>query len=434
MLIDKQWLGALFKKQITKDLIYTFSAQVFGMLSVFAVNKLVSLGLTVESFSDYSLIRKNAALFASLFAFGLNEALTRYYAFRHGRHGRPEIFGSLLREAMRLLSASTLFFLLLFALLHVPLSEALFDDANAWCRLGLVYLFATGSCFYNLLLCYYLGLGDFKRAAIVQIGVNSMYLVVAAVFSHNIVMLFTLWSFFLIVPLIIMLLVELRKYPTNLGNRAKLIRRSVHKRLLFYGTTRMGSNLSMYAMDVLPLWIILRRFGQREVSLFTVSITVLLMVTQLFSFMSNIFLQRVSLLRASGNYHAISRLVRWAMVPFILIALVGGGLLYIFSDFIIWLLYTKEFLDATSLITITSIALVPKAIFILLKSPIDAFSSRPYILGIMVLSLILYVVLLLNCANLHAFAWAYVWINVVMMALSVIVWRMLLSHHLKGNS
>ncbi len=74
--------------------------------------------------------------------------------------------------------------------------------------------------------------------------------------------------------------------------------------------------------------------------LFSVSITVLQRVMLLFSSPLGMFLQRESLLRAAGDYSAINKLLRWAMVPFVLIALAGGVFLYFFSDFVIWLLYT----------------------------------------------------------------------------------------------
>ena len=82
------------------------------------------------------------------------------------------------------------------------------------------------------------------------------------------------------------------------------------------------------------------RLGSRAVSLFSVSITVLQMMMSLFSSSLGMHLQRESLLRAAGDYSAINKLLRRAMVPFVLIALAGRVFLYFFSDFVIWLLYT----------------------------------------------------------------------------------------------
>lgn len=419
--------------RLGKDVLLTFAAQLFVMLSVFVVNKLVSVGLGVEGFSSYSLIRKNSALFASLFALGLTEALTHFYAYQQGRRSSDEVLGALFREAIRLLLYSMLFFLLLFVVLRSPLSATLFDSESAWRELGLVYLFAVGSCVYQLLCSYYLGLGDFKRAGLVQVGINSVYLLVAVFFSGSVQLLFVLWSVLSLVPLVIVILVELHRYPSIRRATAKRLRRVERRRLLFYGSTRMGSNLVLYGMDVLPLVIILHRYGERSVSLFSVSITVLLMVTPIFAFTSSLFLQRVSMMRAAGSYRAISRLIRWASIPFVAIAVVGGVFLYFFSEEVIKVLYTEEFLDAGALIAITAVALLPKAFFYLLKSPLDGLSERPYMLGVLSVSLLFYALLLWRSESLQSCAWAYVWTKVVMMVLTVAVWYVLLSRRLRGE-
>ncbi len=424
-------LRSLLGSRLSKDLLYTFSAQLFVMLSVFAVNKLVSMGQTVESFSEYSLIRKNSVLFASLFSLGLGESLVHFYAYQQGRRSGRLVLGVLFRESIRLMLCSFLLFFSLFVALRAPLSTMLFDDVEAWQQLGLVYLFAIGTCVYSLANSYYLGVGDFKKASLVQVGVNSIYLVVAVFFSDSVAMLFTLWSVITIAPLAAIIVLALRRYPKCTEARMTNLKGLMRKRMLFYGTTRMGSNLVIYGMDVLPLVMILHMYGQRDVSLFSVAITVLLMITPLFSFTSSLFLQRVSLMRAAGNYSSIARLIRWASIPFISIALAGGLFLYCFSDWVIRLLYTQEFLGATSLVAITSLALLPKAFFLLLRSPIDAFSDRPYVLGILLVSLLFYAVLLWQSSSLEGCAWAYVWENVAMMVLTIVTWRMLLLRRMR---
>lgn len=429
----RELLGRVAASRLGKDVLLTFSAQLFMMLSVFAVTKLVSRGQTVEGFSDYSLIRKNAALFTSLFALGLTEALTHFYAYQQGRRSTAMVQGVLFGESIRLLLCSMLFFLVLFVVFRIPLSFAIFDSDAAWRELGLIYLFAVSLCVFQLLLSYYLGLGDFKKAAWVQVGVNGVFLAGAYFFSGNVALLFILWSLLTLVPLMMIMLAELRSYPRCAGKEMRRLRKLLRKRLLFYGTTRMGSNLVIYGMDVLPLVMILHKLGPRSVSLFSVSISVLQMVVSLFSFTSSIFLQRVSLLRAAGDYSAIDKLLRWAVVPFVSIALAGGVFLYFFSDFVIWLLYTNDFLEASPLIAITSFALLPKAFFFLLKSPIDAFSDKPYMLGVLSVSLLLYAVLLWRSTSLEGSAWAYVWANVAMMVMAILTWRILLAKKLRGQ-
>lgn len=426
----KEKLSELLGSQLSRDLLYTFLAQLFVMLSVFAVNKLVSMGQTVEGFSDYSIIRKGAALCSSLFALGLTEALTHFYAYQKGRRGSPEVLGVLYREAIRLLLYSTVFFFITFVFLRRQLSGVFFNNEEAWRQLWLVYVFAVGLCFYQLVCSYFLGKGDFKRAAWVQVGVNSVYLVVAVLFSNNIQSLFVLWSVLTLVPLVLIVALLFRFYPKYVGSVKKRLERMTQRRLLYYGTTRMGSNLVLYGMDALPLVIILHLFGKRSVSFFSVSITVLLMITPFFAFTTNLFLQRVSLMRAAGNYIGIAKIVRWAAIPYAVIALIGWAFLYFFSEEVIRLLYTEEFLEAKPLVAITSLALVPKAFFFLLKSPVDALSDKPYVFCIMLLSFLIYAVMLWQSTSIEGCAWAYVWTSVIMMVLTVAVWRVLLLRRL----
>lgn len=427
MTIGAKWnLRELLGSQLSKDLLYTFSAQMFVMLSVFVVNKLVSMGQSVEGFADYSIIRKSATLCSSLFALGITEALTHYYAYQKGRRSVSEVLGTLYKEAVRVLLYSAMFFLIIFVFLRRQLSEVLFDSEGAWRQLGLVYVFAVGICFYQFVCSYYLGRGDFKRASLVQVGVNSIYLIVAVLFSQNAQLLFVLWSGLTLAPLIVIIVLRFRFYPKYATGVERRVEGIMRRRLLYYGITRMGSGLVLYGMDVLPLVIVLHQFGQRYVSFFSASITVLLTIIPLFAFTTNLFLQRVSLMRATGNFRAIARIVRMAAIPFAAIALFGWGVLYFFSDEAIRLLYTKEFLEAKSLISITSLALIPKAFFFLLKSPVDALSDKPYVFLVMLVSCLMYAVMLWQTASIEGCAWAYVWTNVIMMVLLVAVWRVLL--------
>ena len=69
------------KSKLGKDVIVTFIAQAFIMVTFFIVNKVFSNTLGVELYGQYSLIKKNSAVISMVMLAGMGIAIPRFVAF-----------------------------------------------------------------------------------------------------------------------------------------------------------------------------------------------------------------------------------------------------------------------------------------------------------------------------------------------------------------
>lgn len=422
------YIQKLKHSQLSRDILYVFLGQIAIMLSVFGVNKIIGYYMGVESFAIYSLIKRAGGLVACITQGGLTIALPRYIA-RFSSETKQDKFISLQFSTGALLLISAYCFLVTVVAVLFPehFSFVFFQqdevDPMLICT---VLVFAFGQTYSNLLFSYYQGLGKFHKYNVAQFICSSICLLSAFIFRSNLnVTVIVSYSILLLIGLAPMVLAMSygRAYiRTPDFNPHQSIKKIVTIKLIKYGLPRMAHDMMLFAQDVIPLIIVLHRFDMHTVGLYSAGLSIPLTISPLFAFTGGVFLQRVSLLIKRDDWESINKIINAALVIFLGIALVGTVVLILSKNIIVTIMYADSFNEVISLVPFFALSLIPRAIYLLYRNPLDAVSVRPYNLYIVSIRTIVLVIMLVLSESVMDCAKAYMYSSVVMAIMPLVFW------------
>ena len=157
------------------------------------------------------------------------------------------------------------------------------------------------------------------------------------------------------------------------------------------------------------------------------------MITPLFAFSGQIFLQRVSEMLEKKELKKIRHLIRWSMIAFLSIASAGFLIISVGAEFWLQMLFSKDFIPANTLTIIVSLSLIPRSIYLLLRNPLDAISSIPYNLFSLLIWFALYILLLFFSSTIESSAWSYTLSSLSLAITSLIFWIRALHRSQQNN-
>lgn len=425
----KHYIHKIKNSQLSKDILYVFLGQIAIMLSVFGINKIVSYYMGVESFAVYNLIKRAGGLLACVVSGGLTIALPRYLARHTSSSTYDQAIASSLTEASILIVSIYGLIVTAVCFLFPSQFNYIFFQSNEinYSLILVVVVFALGQTYSNLLFSYYQGIGNFKKYNVAQFICSSLCLIFAYIFRSNLyTFVLTSYLALLIIGLCPMLYLKGRnskKVTSN--NRIKRINTIVRSKLLKYGTPRLLHDLMLFAQDVIPLIIILHRFDIHIVGLYSAGLSIPLTISPLFAFTGGVFLQRVSLLVKQNDWKAINKMINIALIIFTAIAIVGTLILILTKEFIVTLMFSSDFNEVIPLVPYFALSLLPRAIYLLYRNPLDAVSERPYNLYITTLRTALLILFLFWGKSTIDCAKAYLYSSIVMAILPLIIWNKL---------
>lgn len=413
--------GGTLSIELKKDLVWTFSSQILIMFVVLAVNKVVSAHLGVEGFALYSIAKKSSTVLKAIVLWGTAIALPRFLAM--DRISKNERLFTWLPSALLILLA--VFAILFLGALLFPslMGEWILGGLGNKTLLIIIILYSSAFAFNDLVVGYLRGRGNFKKSNIVQIF-TQFSLLVGVVLYQDISSIFFSWAALIFVICSIFVARGLSKDIKNsllVRGWAPLV--SSGKRLLSYGTPRMLADLVFQLTSFVPLLVVFSKFGKTATGLFSTAITLQLMIIPLFSFSGQILLQRVSEMIARADFTKIRRIIRLFMFIFTSVAAVGVVTIGVGIDFWLSLLFSKKFLPAASLVIIVAPSLIPRAIYLLLRNPLDAVSNIPYNLFSLLIWFAIYIVSLFVADSIEACAWGYTLSSVTLAVTSLLFWH-----------
>ena len=413
--------------KLTRDVFYVGLAQVAMLVSVFGVNKVVSIYTGVAGFALFSLIKRAGGVLSSVLTGGMTIALPRYVARQGGTS----------RKMRQLLLCSSLFVICLYAtpcicfMLIAPegLGRLMFgEDSTGLLLLTLcvTFVFAAAQALSNTLFSYYQGVGDFRKYNSSQILCSTLCLVMTLLFRKDVygVVLASYLS------VLLYSVVKVRQLLNDIGwIRYKLSAFwSSVKKLFLYGFSRMLHDVILYLQDVIPLTIILTKFGLKSVGIYSAGLALPLTIAPLFAFTGGVFLQRVSKLSKEGQWSKIRLIMRIATILFLIISTVGAALIIAFDQSLIKILFSDDFLEVTSITIFFALSLIPRAIYLLYRNPLDAISVKPYNLIIVSVRTIILVGGLLVAPSVYECAKWYLYSSIAMAVLPIAFWSLLIQN------
>ena len=420
-------VGRLSKSRLGKDTLTTLVSQVLVMLLALLVNKWLSVNLGVEGYGQYSIIKKSTQVLSFVMLGGMGIALPRFYAIYRAKgsadKGRATVLASAALVAM--ISLPVLVVGLLLPMKLAPLVTGLMtgsDNASLY-QSALLYAFSitVATWWY----AYYRGAGAFMKFAVAQVLVQGLTALIAWWYGSDLSLMLRLWSYGTLLVVAAALALDARTkeslHLTNHPFKAQL--KTQLKTLAKYGLPRLLGDFFLFSFAAFPLVYLNQHLDIRASSYFSVGLTLLGMLTPAFSMLGMVLLPWVSSALVGNRFQQAEKLIGRLMWAFPALAAVAALTVGWGMDFFIRLFFDPAFLPAISISRILLISLVFESLYLLLRNPIDAVSTRPYNTLNMLLSLLVLVGLFAVGTTLTDYAYAFLAATVLKATLSVFTWQ-----------
>ena len=412
--------------RMSKDVIWTFSIQLTIMLCAFVVTKLLSTRLSIEDFGQYNVIKRSVQVLSFVMLAGVGIALPRYIPL-YRKAESPKSIAPLLSASIIYIIGVSLLVCLICCIFSEKMQKLVLGEDNTQLFIvALTYAFVLAMAQFTY--AYYRGIGDFKwyngANLCVYLGIIVPLIALPLLTTMNV---FTSWLIITVVLVAFFLGRELwknRRSLTNFKTKYSALG-STLSTIVKYSSGRLLADFFLFSISAFPLIYISHALDLQPTAYYSVGITFVTMVTPLYSFMGIILLPYISESIAKHELKLANRFVGKLALIYISSAILITAILYVFISFLTWLFFSESYLVTTSLSRIMIVSILPQALYLLYRNPIDAVSVIPYNTIILGLCLTVMVVLFSLAQTLIEFAWAYVAVSFIQGILSWIAWIVL---------
>lgn len=406
-----------------KDVVWTFSLQITIMLCSFVITKLLASRLSIDDFGQYNVIKRSVQVLSFVMLAGVGIALPRYIPiYRNSKP--PRRIAPLLGAALIYIIGVSLVVFLVCMVFSSQMQEIIIGQSGNMGLLlvALAYAFALAMAQYAY--AYYRGVGNFKWYNGAQLGVQ-LSIVLPLIFLPELTVKGVFVSWLVLTTLLVAFYIgrELWLFSRRNDTFASDTPLTSHlNTIIKYSTGRLLADFFLFSLSAFPLIYISNAQGLQSTAYYSVGITFVTMVTPLFSFMGIILLPYVSECIAKGEIKAANRLINRLTLLYLGASLLITLILYIFTSFLTYLLFAGSYVVATDLTRIMILAILPQAIYLLFRNPIDAIAVIPYNTIILGVCLVVMVVSFAFSTTITQFAWAYLGVSVLQGLLSWLTW------------
>ena len=406
-----------------KDVVWTFSLQITIMLCSFVITKLLASRLSIDDFGQYNVIKRSVQVLSFVMLAGVGIALPRYIPiYRNSKP--PRRIAPLLGAALIYIIGVSLVVFLVCMVFSSQMRDIIIGQSGNMGLLlvALAYAFALAMAQYAY--AYYRGVGNFKWYNGAQLGVQ-LSIVLPLIFLPELTVKGVFVSWLMLTTLLVAFYIgrELWLFSRRNDTFASDTPLTSHlNTIIKYSSGRLLADFFLFSLSAFPLIYISNAQGLQSTAYYSVGITFVTMVTPLFSFMGIILLPYVSECIAKGEIKAANRLINRLTLLYLGASLLITLILYIFTSFLTYLLFAGSYVVATDLTRIMILAILPQAIYLLFRNPIDAIAVIPYNTIIIGVCLVVMVVSFAFSTTITQFAWAYLGVSVLQGLLSWLTW------------
>ncbi len=409
-----------------KDVVWTFSLQIAIMLCSFAITKLLASRLSVDEFGQYNLIKRSVQVLSFVMLAGVGIALPRYIPIYRSSNP-PKSIRPLLQASLIYVIGVSCMVGLCCLLFSTEMQETIIGQGDHMSLFLVVLAYAFALAMAQFSYAYYRGVGDFKWYNGTQLGVQlAIVLPLILLPVINVTKVFVAW---LIITSLLVAFYLGREWrmKTKEGKQQNAPMSSSLKAELTtiakYSSGRLVADFFLFSLDAFPLIYISNTYGLQPTAYYSVGITFVTMVTPLFSFMGIILLPYVSQAIAKGDLQSANRFISRLSLLYVGFSLVITAFFYVFINFLTTLFFAHSYLVAADLSRIMILSILPQAIYLLYRNPIDAVSVVPYNTIILGICLAAMVITFLLCTTLTQLAWAYFGVSILQGLLSFLTWQ-----------
>lgn len=432
MLHGLRYYKGLVSSGIGKDVILTFLSQIVIMLVLLCSNKLLSNILCVEDFGRYNIIRRGSSVISFILLGGLGISLPRYLSLYLAKKCYKNSICIILASWLYILIITVITFAV-YCLLYEKAAYLVIGDSDLSFYL-LCFLYALSLALNSYIYAYYRGLGQFKQFNVSQIICQLLMLLPFIFPVANLSLIICLWTGLNLAFSITILLIECHRYLNVITPMLSYIQ-GVKKQLVViarYSLPRLVGDFFLFAYSAFPVIYIGNKFGLYSASFYSVGVSLVTMVTPIFSFLGVILLPAVSRLFSENRLKDANRIVSKLALGYSAIALMMTVLLFLGMRYLILIFFSEDYINATYIGRVISLSLLPQAMYLLYRNPNDAVSEVPFNTIIVGVSFLILVLGLFRSSSLEQCAYVYLYAAIFQGLTSFLTWFVLIKKRLHG--
>lgn len=411
------------KSKMSKDVIWTFTIQMAIMLCAFAVTKILSNRLSVDDFGQYNLIKRSIQVLSFVMLAGVGIALPRYIPL-YKKGNEPKSIVPLLIATLIYIIGITLLICIICGIFNKEMQSIILGEYgnNSLFIIAIAYAFALAMAQFTF--AYYRGTGNFKWYNGTQLTVQTAIILPLILFPFlTTKIVFTAW---LIITAILVTIYLGREFAIKRMPHVTLTEvKSELNTVIRYSSGRLVADFFLFSLSAFPLIYISNSLGLQPTAYFSVGITFVTMVTPLYSFMGIILLPYVSESLANKDLQRANIFINKLTLAYLLSAIAIVAFIYVFINFLTSFFFSESYLMTSDLSRIMILSVLPQAIYLLYRNPIDAISVIPYNTIILGISLIAMILAFSHFSSLVQLAWSYVAVSLLQGVLSWITWHII---------
>ncbi len=411
------------KSKMSKDVIWTFTIQMTIMVCAFAVTKILSNRLSIDDFGQYNLIKRSIQVLSFVMLAGVGIALPRYIPL-YKKGNEPKSIVPLLIATLIYIIGITLLICIICGILNKEMQSIILGEYgnNSLFIIAIAYAFVLAMAQFTF--AYYRGTGNFKWYNGTQLTVQTAIILPLILFPFlTTKIVFTAW---LIITAILVTIYLGREFAIKRMPHVTLTEvKSELNTVIRYSSGRLVADFFLFSLSAFPLIYISNSLGLQPTAYFSVGITFVTMVTPLYSFMGIILLPYVSESLANKDLQRANIFINKLTLAYLLSAIAIVAFIYVFINFLTSFFFSESYLMTSDLSRIMILSVLPQAIYLLYRNPIDAISVIPYNTIILGISLIAMIFAFSHFSSLVQLAWSYVAVSLLQGVLSWITWHII---------
>lgn len=356
----------------------TFLVELAILMSGVFTLQLAGRTLGTVGFGEYSVARRAMNVITFPLLFGLGISIPRYVAFCDSDSkykGRSPI-SYLLAGLLLSIPVVTLFGLLA---LSFPVSfSKLFFGESTYAHFALpIVLISVGLYLQTLVYGYLRGLLAMRLANLFHLLTTGVIPPTAVLISNGSAfrsLVFMGWGWIAISILFgAKLFMEQRPEPLSwllLPRRAR--------ELFLYGIPRVPGEFALFGLFSVPTFLVSHKSGVEVAGFFSFGISLLSLVGAIFATLGILLLPYVSRLRAELKWRSIRVLVSRALLGAVVVVVSMVVVLQLALSMIVPLWMGGSFSESIAISRWLLWGAIPYAVYVVLRNPIDAVTTRPY--------------------------------------------------------
>lgn len=423
-MIVKQLKDKLYSP-MGRDVVWTFSVQIFVMLCGFIITKILSNRLSVDDFGLFNVIKRSTGVLSFVILAGTGIAIPRYLPIFRNQKASFSCISFTQASLLIVLAVAIIVSMVCLCFPNFWSSIMAGSQQLSLLVLALLYSFSFGTA--SFVYAYFRGTGQFRQfnlsQAIIQLCCILPLLLLPVLTVQKV---YGTWVIIMLGLVVCFTIAEMHRHRYVFLRRICIPAiRCQLKEAFSYSAPRMVGDFFLFSINAFPVIYLGYYYSLRDVAFFSVGLTLVTLGTSLFSILGYILLPYVSGALARHEIRQAGRSINRLLFIYIAATVLLTLLFLLLTPFMIRLFFASNYLVATDLTRIMLLAILPQSIYLLYRNPIDAITKTPYNTMILGLSLTIMVISFYLLDSLTQFAYAFLGICLLKGTLAIITWETL---------